>query len=189
MNTRYGAGAKKVGSIIFELGLAEQKKCGSDFILRKFFNGKTRAGDRILSQVGNKLKEDFLNQTPALKKLVEGVKKAVKKRGYLVGLDGRHLHVRSEHSALNTLLQSAGALVCKRWMVELDREIEARGWRGKADLMAWVHDELQFEVDPEIAEEFGKVSVECIKKAGEYLKVNVPLDGEYKIGKTWRDCH
>ncbi len=143
----------------------------------------------MLTKVGNKLKADFLNKTPALKKLVEGVGNAVKKRGYLIGLDGRHLHIRSDHAALNTLLQSAGALVCKRWMVELDREIYARGWRGKAQQVAWVHDELQFEVDPEIAEEFGQVAIDCIEKAGTYFNVRVPLTGEYKIGSNWKECH
>lgn len=185
----YGAGGKKIGTIIFELGLDEQKKTNGDFILRKFFDGKPRATDATLTKVGNKLKDNFLAKTPALKKLVEGVGKVVTKRGYLIGLDGRHLHIRSSHAALNTLLQSAGALVCKRWMVELDREIEARGWRDKAQQVGWIHDELQFEVDPDIAEEFGEVAVACIVKAGTYLNVQVPLTGEFKIGKNWKDCH
>lgn len=180
---------KKVASIVLGIGLDEHKKGLGDFVLRKFFGGKKSVSDSTLAKVGNKLKEEFLAQTPALKKLVEGVGKAVKKRGYLVGLDGRHLHIRSEHAALNTLLQSAGALVCKRWLVEVDREIEKRGWRDKAQQVAWIHDELQFEVDEDIAEEFGEMVVQCIERAGAYFNVKVPLTGEYKIGLTWKDTH
>ena len=158
-------------------------------MLRKFFGGKKAVSDSTLAKVGNKLKEDFLSHTPALKKLVEGVTKAVQKRGYLIGLDGRHLHIRSDHAALNTLLQSAGALVCKRWLVEVDREIERRGWRDLAQQVAWIHDELQFEVDADIAEEFGQMVVDCIAVAGAYINVNVPLTGEFKIGNNWKETH
>ena len=65
------------------------------------------------------------------------------KKGYLKGLDGRLLHVRSTHAALNTLLQSAGALVCKKWLVILEEELKARGlkhgWDGDYAFSAWVH--------------------------------------------------
>lgn len=155
----YGAGASKIGSIV----------------------GKG-------AKEGQKLKDQFLQSVPALAKLLSEVARA-SKRGYLVGLDGRHLHLRSEHAALNTLLQSAGALVCKRWMVEVDWEIEARGWRDRVQQVAWVHDEIQVECDEDIADEFGKMAVECISKAGDFFNIKVPLTGEYKVGKTWADTH
>lgn len=110
-------------------------------------------------------------------------------RGYLIGLDGRRLHIRSAHAALNTLLQSAGALICKQWMVEVDREIAARGWRPKVQQAAWIHDEIQYDCDPLIAEEFGKVVVDCIAKAGEYFNINCPLTGEFKYGANWAETH
>jgi DNA polymerase-1 len=45
------------------------------------------------------------------------VKKKTKEHGYLVLLDGRRTYVRHEHAALNSLLQSAGAIICKRWII------------------------------------------------------------------------
>ena len=70
------------------------------------------------------------------------------KRKYIIGIDGRQVHVRSDHSALNTLLQSAGGLICKAWIVEVERQLEEvhgliQGWDGDFCLMAWSHDELQ----------------------------------------------
>jgi DNA polymerase I-like protein with 3'-5' exonuclease and polymerase domains len=138
--------------------------------------------------VGKKLKDRFTQRTPGLEQLLTAVKDAAK-RGYLVGLDGRHLHIRSDHAALNTLPQSAGALICKRWMVEIDLELTRRSWHDKVQQLLWVHDELQFQCDPDIADAFGKVAVECIGRAAEYFGIRVPLTGEYKIGSNWAECH
>lgn len=138
---------------------------------------------------GGRLKKDFLTQTPALAKLIQDVKKAASTRGYLVGLDGRRLTIRHNHAALNTLLQSAGALVCKQWLVLVDEEIERRGWREKANQMAWVHDELQFDVDPDITEEFGQMAVDQIAAVAEIFSIRCPLTGEFKHGQNWADCH
>lgn len=119
---------------------------------------------------GKRLKEKFLKATPAIKKLRDsldkvlinhsewvGNKQRVKwnKRKHpdhpsldvshcIVGLDGRPVYVRSPHSALNTLLQSAGALICKAWVVETERMLREEegfkhGWDGDFALMAWVH--------------------------------------------------
>jgi DNA polymerase-1 len=161
----YGAGDVKIGSIVDPL-----------------------ATEAVQRRKGRSLKGRFTERTPGLQSLVKGVQEAAK-RGYLLGLDGRRLHIRSAHAALNTLLQSAGALVCKRWMVEVQQEINRRGWHNIVHQVLWVHDECQFEVVPEYAEEFGKVAVECIARAGAYFGVRVPLTGEYKIGANWKETH
>lgn len=155
----YGAGPAKIGSVV----------------------GKG-------AKHGKALRERFLEKTPALAKLIGAVQQAAR-RGYLVGLDRRHLRIRSDHAALNTLLQSAGALVCKQWMVEVDLMLTQQQWSHKVQQVAWVHDECQFDCDPDIAEEFGKLAVECIHKAGAFFNITVPLTGEYKIGKSWADTH
>jgi DNA polymerase I-like protein with 3'-5' exonuclease and polymerase domains len=155
----YGAGPEKIGSIV-----GKGKKAGAA------------------------LKERFLERTPAIAKLIRDVRGA-SERGYLIGLDGRRLHIRSSHAALNTLLQSAGALICKQWMVEVDQMITHMEWSDRVQQVAWVHDECQFECDPEIAEEFGQKAVECISKAGDFFKFKLPLTGEYKIGNNWAETH
>lgn len=137
---------------------------------------------------GKLLKDRFLERTPALGRLIKDVQRA-SQRGYLLGLDGRRLAIRSEHAALNTLLQSAGALICKQWMVEVDKMIPQMGWSSRVQQVAWVHDECQFDCDPEIAEEFGQKVVECITKAGQFFSINVPLTGEYKVGNNWAETH
>lgn len=161
----YGAGDVKIGSIVAPL-----------------------ANEDAQRKKGKALKKKFIAKTPGLNNLIEAVQSACK-RGYLLGLDGRRLRIRSSHAALNTLLQSAGSLICKRWMVELDKEIERRGWRGKVQQLIWYHDELQFEVIPELVDEFKEVAVAMIPRAGEYFGMRVPLTGEAKSGANWAECH
>ena len=160
----YGAGDAKIGSIV----------------------GGTDAD-------GKKLKKKFLKSLPALGKLVEAVKESAKK-GYLKGLDGRHLHVRSTHAALNTLLQSAGALVCKKWLVILEEELKARGlkhgWDGDYAFCGWIHDEVQIACrTPEVAQLVAELAPECVTKAGEFFNFRCPLAGEAKVGKNWSQAH
>lgn len=135
---------------------------------------------------GKKLKEKFLKQTPALKKLIEKVAKYAAK-GYVPGLDGRKIWVRSEHAALNSLLQGAGAIVMKQALVMLDEQVRKQKLRAK--FVANVHDEFQIECHPDDAEQLGKTAVQCIKDAGKYFNLRCPLDGEYKIGRSWRHTH
>jgi DNA polymerase I-like protein with 3'-5' exonuclease and polymerase domains len=137
-------------------------------------------------QEGKKLIKSFLDNTPALKALrakIEGLAE----KGYLPGLDGRKLQVRSAHAALNTLLQSAGAIVMKQALVLLHDNI--RKEKLNANFVANVHDEWQLEVDAKDADTVGKMAVEAIEEAGVVLKLRCPLTGEYRVGKSWAETH
>jgi DNA polymerase I-like protein with 3'-5' exonuclease and polymerase domains len=151
------------------------------------------AGDAKLGSIvggtakdGYTLRQRFLRNTPALEALRERVGQASRK-GHLTGLDGRKLWIRSEHSALNTLLQAAGAIIMKRALVLLDDYATQHGIDYK--FVGNVHDEIQSEVATEQAEKYGWLAVECIKAAGISFELRCPLDGEYKVGTTWADTH
>jgi DNA polymerase I len=133
----------------------------------------------------SKIKKRFLNNLPALNRLIENVQQA-SERGYLIGLDKRQVKVRSAHAALNTLLQSSGALVCKRWLVEFDKVIKKI---PEAQQVVWVHDEIQVECFEKNAEEVGQLAIKAIKDTGEYFNIRLPLTGEYKIGDNWSETH
>ncbi len=153
----YGAGPAKIGSIV---------------------GGNSKDGEKLIAS--------FLKGTPALKRLRDKVSVYASK-GYVPGLDGRKIWVRSEHAALNSLLQGAGAIVMKKALVIFNDKIKENQWDIK--LVANVHDELQFECKPDIAEEAGKACVQSIREAGLAYNLRCPLDGEYKVGRTWRDTH
>lgn len=129
---------------------------------------------------------DYWLSNYSLSRLVKDVQ-ASGKRGWIKGLDGRRILVDSPHSALNRLLQSAGAIVMKYAMVIADRLAQKHGL--DADGLIRYHDEEQWECAPGDAEALGKIGVYSIQLAGKYLKLNVPLTGEYKVGKNWSDTH
>ena len=135
---------------------------------------------------GRTVKKKFLDNTPALKSLRERVTTA-SKRGYLIGIDGRRIWVRSEHSALNTLLQGAGAIIMKKALVLLDEYAILKGIDYK--IIGNIHDEIQSEVHEKDAKVFGEIAVMAIKEAGEKFNLNCPLDGAYKIGGNWNETH
>jgi DNA polymerase-1 len=153
----YGAGPAKIGAIV---------------------NGSAKEGRELIST--------FLRNTPSLLRLREKVER-LSEKGTLPGLDGRFLQVRSAHSALNTLLQSAGAIVMKQGLVILSSKIQKL--KLDAHFVANVHDEWQLECSEVDADVVGSLAVESIKEAGTVLKLRCPLDGEYKKGKTWAQTH
>lgn len=163
----YGAGDEKLGSILTHK------------------NGKAA---RI---AGAKSKANIAKNLPALGKLIKAVQLAVKKRGRLKGLDGRILGIRHQHAALNTLLQSAGAIQMKRALVILDNDLQAMGLVPGVDyeFVANVHDEWQIECKSELGETIGKAATQAIKKAGEYYNFRCPLAGDFKVGRNWAETH
>jgi DNA polymerase I-like protein with 3'-5' exonuclease and polymerase domains len=166
----YGAGSAKIGSIV---------------------GGSAKEGQKLI--------DSFLRNTPKLKALREKVSRIYAKKGWLPGLDGRKLLVRAEHSALNTLLQGAGAIVMKQAVVLLHKKLR----QSKIDfkIVANVHDEWQIEVEESRAEEVGKLGKQAIADVVKELKVlddpvpnpkkrlRCPLDGEYKVGNSWKETH
>lgn len=145
-----------------------------------------------LKQLGSSTREKFLANFAALGRLKETIKAVLRERDYLVGLDGRRLHVRSDHAALNTLLQSAGALLMKKACVEqhaaLLRVHQLTPRRDYAQVVS-VHDELQFSVRPEFAELVGSAGPEALREAEKFFSFRCRLDGEYKIGTNWAQTH
>lgn len=91
-----------------------------------------------------------MNAIPAYRKVVSSLHSLVDRRGWIPALDGGRLHVRSPHKALNTSLQSAGALVAKMWSCRIEEKLLDAGWRhgwdGDFAMVGFFHDEGQFGV-------------------------------------------
>jgi DNA polymerase-1 len=155
--TLYGASPAKVGSII---------------------GGSSSQGKKII--------DSFERNVPAYAKLKQKVAKFAQK-GWLPGLDGRRLNIRSEHSALNTLLQSAGAIIAKKWLVNFSEELKNKKIPYK--LVATVHDEVQIETKPEFAETVKEIVIASAAKAGKDLNFRCPVAAEGKIGANWYGTH
>lgn len=144
-----------------------------------------------ITAIGKRSRMRFMKGLPALGKIDEAAKTKAKAQGYLKGIDGRRIYIRSQHSALNFLLQSAGAIQMKRALVILDRNLQAAGLVPGVDyeFVLNVHDEWQIEVKEELAQQVKEMAPEAIRLAGEFYSFRCPLKGNADIGKNWADTH
>ena len=155
------------------------------------------AGLNRLSEITGKslaetkrINQQFLKNIPALKRLKEDVIKTYRTKNYLKGLDGRKLSIRSEHSALNTLIQSAGALIVKQATINLHEQLLKKLTYGKDFAQAaHIHDEFQLQVRKGLEDYVGKEAVKAIEDTQKNFNFRCELTGEYKIGRTWADTH
>lgn len=166
----YGAGDEKLGKIVQPgLSSAKQKKAGTGY------------------------RSTFLKGLPALDRVIKAVQQSAKKKGYVGLIDERRCYIRSEHAALNSLLQGTGAVICKRWIVEFNRrltvEFGPQGWDGKWAALGWIHDEVQIAVKPEIVDRVKELLLESIRHMTQHFNFRVPLDGDTILGSNWKECH
>lgn len=164
----YGAGDVKIGSIV-----------------------SPSAPENAQRTTGKRLKKTFLDNTPGLKGLIDACKTAAETKGWLKGIDGRRIPVRSSHAALNSLLQNAGAVAMKLAPVLLYERLVSEGYVWGRDFaqVAHIHDEMQISVRPEIAEYVAEAACWSIEEAGKRLGFACPLAGEAGVGKSWKETH
>ena len=149
-------------------------------------NEKLGAVARGSKQLGTRLRKQFIDNLPSYKALTDRVEGAARK-GFLKGLDGRKLYVRTRHAALNTLLQGAGAIVMKQGLIIFDKYIKEM--ELDAAFVCNVHDEWQVEVAEADAITVGKLGVHSIIEAGKTLNLKCPLDGDFNVGNNWSETH
>ena len=137
----------------------------------------------VTTEEGFKLKDKFLKKIPALKQLVTKVQE-VSAKGDIGGLDGRRIFCRSQHSALNSLLQSGAAIASKHWIAECKQFLNE-----DCKLVAWIHDELILEVKKGKEDFIKKEVIKAIERAGVKSHLRVPLTGDSKIGHSWKEIH
>ena len=155
--TLYGAGDAKVGSIV----------------------GKG-------AKEGKRLKDNFIEAVPAYGQLKKNVEKAASK-GFIKTLGSNRIKVNSSHTSLNSLLQSAGAVICSKWVALVSKEIKEQ--KLDCTIVGWIHDEVQIAVRKGQEDYVGDLARRCAKEAGEAYKLRIPIDAEYSVGRSWADTH
>ena len=173
-----------------QAGLEKRDDAKTFFYALIYGAGNVKIGEIIGKGVGAgaSLKKRFLSNMPALKKLIETCEFQVAKKGTISLLDKREVPCRSKHAALNVQVQGDGAMIMKVALCFLYQTLE-KLYKGRYAFMATVHDEWQLECDPAIAKEVGEAGTQAIKAAGKFLGCQVDMDGEYRIGKNWSECH
>lgn len=168
----YGSGDANLGrTIAFHESLTQKQK--------------DSYGSMSMTAIGKQYRDNMMRNLQALGKLQQYLTMRVQKYGYIESLHGAHIPIRSPHMALNTQLQCDGAVISKVAMILMAPKVKALG----GGFMAHVHDEWQCFGPRKNADKIGAAMVEGMRLAGEELGVKIPIDGEYKIGNNWRDCH
>jgi len=147
--------------------------------------------DAQKKQLGQDLRRKFLDAIPGLEPLIEAVKLKVRSSGRLRGLDGRPVFCRAEHASLNYLLQSAGAILSKRWVVVAQDMFDAAGLTYNVDYTrcAYVHDEQQLSVVPQEVDRIKMLLENSAPEAGRYYNFRVPITASADHGDTWANTH
>lgn len=173
----YGAGDIKIGRIV-----------------------KPNATELEHKRIGKALKQKFMIANPTLSKLITTIKGRAKDRSFVYDLDGNKLYSRSNHSAPNLLFQSCGAIIMKYWAVRVDDKLQSLGLKNSFDALHEkedcdyefilnVHDEAQTETKESLRDIIMKIKEETFREIGEFLKINIRIDGEAKSGLNWSDTH
>ena len=164
----YGAGDQKLGHTLHpELSDAQKKTLGGE------------------------LRRKFLDAIPGLEPLIDAIKLKVRSSGRLRGLDGRPIFCRAEHSSPNFLLQSAGAIISKRWVVIGQQFIDDAGLTYDVDYTrcAYVHDEVQLSVVPAEVDRMKQLLEASAPEAGRYYNLRVPITAVADHGDNWASTH
>lgn len=165
----YGAGDEKMGSIINPL-----------------------ADEDTMIRLGAEARHKLLNGIEGLKELMKLVKSWARK-GFVPGLDGRFIPVRSEHAALNSKLQSDAALIAKKWIIEyyyslMDQGLEC-GWDRDFVFLGWIHDENQSACLKGLENILVETSERTAAEAGKFFGYKIPIAAKAKVGTNWAETH
>ena len=165
----YGCGALKAGTII----------------------DPNEKDEEVLRKLGSNAINSFMNGVPALRNLKNKIASTIQERGYLIGLDGRVLHCRSEYKALNVLLQSAGAIIMKQVVIEVHKKMEEAGLIYGIDWSqhAFIHDELQLSCKADLVDKVKELALAAFPAAGEFFGFRCKIEGDAKDGYYWADTH
>jgi DNA polymerase I len=188
----YGAGDEMCGSIIFEALTNAKHNAGEEgaALYNRVLGVNGNVDSAKLKSVGGKVRKDFAKRIKGFGTLQRALSERVEDKGYVVGLDKRITPIRAAHSALNFVIQGAGAILCKRWLADAFEEACSTFTLGEDfQFVLWCHDEIVTLCRAEIADEIGSILVSNARSAGTDYRFKLPLDSEYHIGKNWKEIH
>lgn len=161
--------AKVIGlSILYGIGAKK---------LRNFI--KLQAGLDISESDAKQIIRDYFAAYPGLQTLRDRVERKVNETGYVTNHYGRKIRIESDKifsTGVNGLVQSSASDSLLFSQLELVSETRAK-------LVALIHDECIWEVDPDYVQEFGK-KLQAICENQNY---RCPIKLEWKICQSWGD--
>jgi DNA polymerase-1 len=140
--------------------------------------------------------ERYFARYPGVREYMERTRATARAQGYVETLFGRRLYLpeinagnsmrqqAAERAAINAPMQGTAADLIKLAMVRIDRWIESS--RPDLRMIMQVHDELVFEVRPEVA---GDLSEQIRAHMAGVAALAVPLVVDIGRGANWDEAH
>ena len=140
--------------------------------------------------------DDYFKTFPKVQQYMEQAKEEARSKGYAETMFGRRRYLPdinshnntvrgfAERNAINAPIQGSEADIIKIAMIRIWRRFKAEGIKSKMTLQ--VHDELNFSVYPEEAEEVQKIVIEEMQGAAQ---LKVPLIADAGWGDNWLEAH
>ena len=159
---------------------------------------RANLGETVSRDEAAKFLADYFKNFSGLARYIERVKADVTRTGFTETLFGRrryfpamqsalpNVRAQAERMAINAPIQGTQSDIIKLAMIKADALIEENGWRGKAELVLQVHDELVYELDRHIAEEAAqqiRAAMESVVPKD--MLTGVPIVAEAAIGENW----
>jgi DNA polymerase I len=189
----YGCWDEMAGTIVHDC-LIKAARLGAEgkALYDKLFPIWNKGERRSITSVGKEVRASFLKRIDGFERLKTKLDAQVERHGWVYGLDDRKVPIRSKHSALNFMIQSCGAILCKRWVCDTYEELCSKyrwGWDGDFVMALWVHDEIQIICREGLEEEIGAIVVNNARAAGIPYGFRGPLDSQAKVGSNWSSTH
>lgn len=146
---------------------------------------------KLDSKQGSKLKKGFTSAVPGFEALITKLndmyrKTSAKGDGYIPSIAGCKLYCDSPHKLLVYLLQATEKITCSTALMLTMQELK------KAKIpyqpLVYYHDEIDFMVPPQYAEQAAAIAAKAFKEGPEMYGITI-MDGTAKIGKNWAECH
>lgn len=161
--------------------------------------GQSRYGLAKALNISNTQAQEFIDKYfesyPKIKQYMQDKIDFANKNGYVETLLGRKRFLLAElqssnyqirefaqRAAINQPLQGTAADLIKQAMIEVDKQITAKGLKAK--MIMQVHDELVFELPKEELEELKQLVVTAMELS-QPLKVPLVVDVNY--GESWKE--
>lgn len=140
--------------------------------------------------------DDYFETFPKVREYMEQSKETARKQGYAETLFGRRRYLPdinskngtvrgfAERNAINAPIQGSEADIIKLAMIRIHRRFKEEGIRSKMTLQ--VHDELNFSVYPDEAEQVERIVIEEMQNA---YSLSVPLTADAGWGSNWLEAH
>lgn len=151
----------------------------------------------VSAEIAEHILNTFWEVNPALASVRDAAQKQAKRKGYLVGLDGRRIPCRSKHSAMNYEFQSAGAIIMKRAFIKAFLEQTSDPldyWDANHPMIKWrclltMHDETQAAMDAEYVDEHVNMWTGIGEEITSHFNLNIPIEFDSKVGNNWKETH